>query len=404
MEPEKNSETETEEEQSFAELFEQSAATPSRLAPGQKVDATVVKISGDWIFIDLGGKSEGYLDKKELLDADGCLTVKEGDRISAYFLSSENSERLFTTRVGSGAAGLQYLEDACANGIPVEGFVEKEVKGGFEIKIAGSLRGFCPYSQMAMRRVERPADHIGKTMSFKIIECRENGRNLILSHRKIEEEESRKRKEELKALLKTGQLVKGTVISIRKFGAFVDIGGIEGMIPVSEVGWSRVDDINNVLTAGQAVQVIVKELDWNKDRISLSLKETLSDPWEKVSGQFPDETCHTGTVTRLAPFGAFVTLAPGIDGLIHISALGSGKRINSPREVLSEGQTVRVRVAKIDREKKRLSLALVTEDGEAETDASYRDFLKTPDSGRSGSFGPLGDALRAKMGKKRNDR
>jgi small subunit ribosomal protein S1 len=345
-------------DKSFAELFEQSFKKPSRIEPGQKVEAVIVKITDEWIFLDLGDKSEGCLDKKELLDPDGKLTAAEGDRVSAYFLSAENNERLFTTRVSGGAAGNQYLEDAFHNRIPVEGVAEKEIKGGYEIKIAGSVRGFCPYSQLGLRRSDTPQDVIGKKLLFKITEYRDNGRSLVLSNRKVLEEERERIREELRKTLQKDMVVKGTVISLRPFGAFVDIGGIECLLPIAEVGWSRIDDLSSVLSPGQEVEVKVMELDWEKNRISVSLKAALPDPWLQLPARFPEESCHTGMVARLAPFGAFVTLAPGIDGLIHISQLGQGKRINHPREVLAEGQAIEVRVFKIDTESKRLSLAL----------------------------------------------
>jgi len=400
MEQDSRKKAAEDDEQSFAELFEQSVVKPVRLEPGQKVEARIVKISDEWVFLDLGGKSEGSLDKRELLDESGNLTVREGDSIGAYFLSSDNNERLFTTRVGSGAAGHQYLEDAFRSGIPLEGCIEKEIKGGLEVKIAGGIRGFCPYSQVGMRRVENHADSIGKTLSFKIIEYRDNGRSIILSHRKVEEEENQRRTQALKISLQKGMLVKGVVSSVQKFGAFVDIGGVEGLVPISEISWGRVDNVADVLAVGQEVEVIVRELNWEKNRFSFSLKETLPDPWQQVAEQFPEESRHVGTVARLTPFGAFVTLAPGVDGLIHISHLGEGKRINNPRDVLSEGQTVAVRIAKIDREKKRLALALVAEGSEAERDDSYKQYIGRSDSKTSGSLGTLGDALRAKLGNK----
>jgi len=400
MEQDNRKKAAEDDEQSFAELFEQSFVRPVRLEPGQKVEARIVKISDEWVFLDLGGKSEGYLDKRELLDKNGNLIAQEGDSIGAYFLSADNNERLFTTRVGSGAAGHQYLEDAFRSGIPLEGCIEKEIKGGLEVKIAGSIRGFCPYSQMGMRRVEAPADCIGKTLSFKIIEYRDNGRTVILSHRKVEEEENQKRTEALKMSLKKGMRIRGVVSSIQKFGAFVDIGGVEGLVPISEISWGRVDNVADILAVGQEVEVTIRELDWEKNRFSFSLKETLPDPWQQVAEKFPEESRHIGTVARLTPFGAFVTLAPGVDGLIHISNLGEGRRINNPRDVLSEGQAVEVRIAKIDRVKKRLSLALVTEGSEAERDDSYKQYIGKSDSKTSGSLGTLGDALRAKLGNK----
>ena len=285
MNKEKNME-ETD-DKSFAELFEQSFKKPSRLEPGQKVEAVIVKITDEWIFLDLGDKSEGCLDRKELLDADGNLTVAEGDRVSAYFLSSENNERLFTTRVSGGAAGNQFLEEAFHSRIPVEGVAEKEIKGGYEIKIAGSVRGFCPFSQMGLRRSDNTQEIIGKKLLFKITEYRDNGRSLVLSNRKVLEEERERIREELKKTLQKDMVLKGTVISLRPFGAFVDIGGVEALLPISEVGWSRIDDLSSVLSPGQELEVKVTDLDWEKNRVSVSLKAALPDPWLQLSRPVP---------------------------------------------------------------------------------------------------------------------
>ena len=388
-------------DKSFAELFEASFKKPSRLEPGQKVQAVIVKITDEWVFLDLGGKSEGYLDRKELLDEDGNLTAAEGDKVSAYFLSSANNEKLFTIRLHGGAVGSQYLEEAFHNHIPVEGVAEKEIKGGYEIKIAGAIRGFCPYSQMGLRRTDDPQDFIGKKLLFKITEYRDNGRSLVMSNRKVLEEQREQLREELKKTLKIDMVVKGTVTSLRPFGAFVDIGCIEGLLPISEVGWSRIDDLSRVLSPGQEVEVKVMELDWEKNKFSFSLKATLPDPWMQLHAQFPEESCHTGTVARLAPFGAFVTLAPGIDGLIHISQLGQGKRISHPREVIAEGQTVEVRVLKIDTETKRLSLALASAGPQEAPEEDFRQYIEKQPAQQSASLGALGAALvKAREGKK----
>jgi small subunit ribosomal protein S1 len=387
-------------DKSFAELFEQSFKKPTRLEPGQKVEAVIVKITDEWIFLDLGGKSEGCLDRKELLDPDGKLTAAEGDRVSAYFLSAENNERLFTTRVSGGAAGNQYLEDAFHSRIPVEGVAEKEIKGGYEIKIAGSVRGFCPYSQMGLRRSDNPQEVIGKKLLFKITEYRDSGRSLVLSNRKVLEEERERTREDLKKTLTKDMVVKGTVKSLRPFGAFVDIGGIEALLPISEVGWSRIDDLSSVLSPEQEVEVKVIDLDWEQSRISVSLKAALPDPWLQLPDQFPEESCHTGMVARLAPFGAFVTLAPGIDGLIHISQLGQGKRINHPREVLAEGQAIEVRVLKIDAQSKRLSLALAGSSPQEQEEDDFRQYAEQQPAQKIDSPGALGAALlKARKGK-----
>lgn len=385
-------------EESFAELFEKSYKETGRLAPGEKVQVRILKISGDWIFLDTGRKGEGVLDRKELLDQEGNLTVAEGDTISAYFVGTERNEFRFTTKVGGGA-GTAQLEDAFHAGIPVQGVVEKEVKGGFEVKVAGTARAFCPYSQMGLRRAEAPEQYMGQQFSFRITNYGEKGRNIVLSRRALLEEEQAQQKEEMKQSLREGMTVHGTVTSLQKFGAFVNLGGIEGLIPMSELGWNRVVDVRDVLAEGQEVSVVVKQIDWEKDRVTLSLKETLADPWEQISARFPEGSYHTGTIVRLMPFGAFVALGDGVDGLIHISKLGGGKRINHPREAVKEGETVEVKIDAIDREQKRLSLSLAAVTRAEEEEArTLDDFRKQAEQGPK-KMGTLGDLLKAKLEK-----
>ncbi len=394
-----NDEEETE-EGSFAELFEQSNTQSNRwLEPGQKVSGRVLKVSAEWVFMDTGQKGEGIIDCKEFLDLDGNITVKAGDTVAAYFLSSSHGEMRFTTRVGGGASGSSQLEEAWQAGVPVEGLVEKEIKGGYEIKLGGTTRAFCPFSQIALRRVDNPESLIGTRLTFRITEYSENGRNIIVSRRALLEEEQQQLKEEARAGLVEGVRVTGTVTSLQDFGAFVDIGGLEGLLPISEIGWTRVQDVRDVLSVGQQLQVVVKNIDREKDRISLSLKDTLADPWEQVIENYPEGSFHTGTVARLAPFGAFVTLASGVDGLIHISKMGSGKRINHPREVLKEGESVEVKIESVDRGNRRLSLALAgaarAADEEEETLAEFR--LRTAEAPKG--MGTLGDLLQARAQK-----
>lgn len=389
-------------EESFADMLEKSFVTRGRLEPGQMIEAVIVKITSDWIFLDLGGKGEGYLDKKEMRDPEGNLTVKEGDKVRAYFLSSENNEMHFTTRLGSGPAGHTQLEDAWKNGIPVEGAVTKEVRGGFEVRIAGSVRAFCPFSQTGMRREESKTDVIGKSLSFKITEYAENGRNIVLSRRAILDEAQRKKKEDWKSTLKEGMKIRGTVTSIQKFGAFVDIGGLEGLIPIAEIAWGRTENIRDVLSTGREVEVIVKKLDWEQGRFSFSLKDALPDPWERVAKDCPVGSYHTGRVARLAPFGAFVTLGVGVDGLIHISKLGAGRRISHPREALKEGQAIEVKVESVEPENRKLSLSLadISREQEDAADAlkNYQQQAAEPQN-----MGTLGDLLRTKLDPRRKE-
>lgn len=389
-------------EESFAEMLDKTYKEPSRLEPGQKIEAAIVKITADWVFLETGGKGEGYLDKKELLDASGNLTVKEGDKVRAWFLFSENGEMHFTTRIGSGPAARAQLEDAFRNGIPVEGTVAKELKGGFEITILGGARAFCPFSQMGVRRDENKENYIGRPLTFEIIEC--GGRNVVLSRKGIVEKERQGKAAALKASLKEGDKIKGVVTSIQKFGAFVDIGGLEGLLPVSEIAWNRTENVGDILSPGQTVEVIIKKLDWENGRISFSLKDALPDPWDRAAETWPPGSYQTGTVSRLAPFGAFVTLGEGVDGLIHISRLGGEKRIQHPDEVLKTGQTIEVKVESVDRENKRISLVPAEISREADEDAAALKNYQREESSGPGTMGSLGEMLKKRLESKEKGR
>jgi small subunit ribosomal protein S1 len=385
-------------EESFAELFAASYTNKGRLKAGEQIQARILKITNDWLFLDIGQKGEGVLDRKEVIAADGSLTVKEGDTITAWFINTTNGEYRFTTKIGgTSSVELGLLEEAWRNGIPVDGVVAREVKGGFEVKVSGSVRAFCPFSQIALRRVENAAEFVGQQLSFKVADFSERGRNIVLSRRALLEEQQRQEKEQLKESLQVGQTVTGTVTSLRDFGAFVRVGALEGLLPISEVGWSRVKDIREVLSPGQEVTVVIKQLDWERDKFSFSLKDTIADPWGSVHQRFPAGSYQSGTVARLTQFGAFVTLADGIDGLIHISRLGGGKKINHPREVLQEGQSVEVQVEGIDLAARRISLALadvVKAAAEAEADmASFRQQAGEVPTG----MGTLGELLKARL-------
>ncbi len=392
--------------ESFADLFNDAGVARKQLSPGQKLQALVVGISQDSVFLDVGEKSEGFVDRKELEDGEGNIAVKPGDTLEVYFLSTSNNEMLFTTKIGGGASSKAHIEEAYRSEIPLEGFVRNEVKGGFEVIVAGNLRTFCPYSQMDLKRISDPEEYIGQHMLFRITQFSEGGRNIVLSRRIILEEERATQREELKENLQEGMTVKGKITSIKDFGAFVNVGGIEGLIPISEIGWSRTEDISEVLSVDQDVEVVIMKLDWENDRYSFSLKQTLPDPWQDISRNFPIGSSHSGTVVRLTKFGAFVNLAAGIDGLIHISKLAGGRRINHPREVVAEGQNVDVKIEDMDKEQKRLSLALIgeMEDNQAGTAAAKDDtaeyLQKQHRPADKASLGTLGEVLRKKLKEK----
>lgn len=381
--------------ENFAEMLAESYREPSRLEPGQKIEAAIVKITADWALLEVGGKGEGYLDKKELLGPDGTPTVKEGDKLRVYFLRSVNGEMHFTSKIGTGPAARAQLEEARRDGVPVEAAISREAGGGFEVVLGGGARAFCPYSHMGLRRDENKADYVGRTMTFEVLEC--DARRIVLSRKGIVEKERRAAEEALRSVLEEGSRVKGKVTSIQNFGAFVDIGGVEGLLPVSEIAWTRTEKVSDRLSVGQAVEVVVKRLDWDKGRISLSLKDILPDPWDQAGEKWTPGAYYTGTVSRLAPFGAFVTLGEGVDGLIHISQLGGDRRLQSPDEAVKVGQSIEVRVESVDRANKKISLIPAEVGRERDEDeAAVRNYRSGEDAAPQG-LGTFGEALKAQM-------
>jgi small subunit ribosomal protein S1 len=348
-----------EDEGSFAELFESSPQTPGgRFAPGDAVAGTVVKITKDTVFVDLGGKSEGIADVAEFLDKDGNLNLKEGDRVELRVASFRGGIHLSKAIKAHGAEAVDLLRDAQRNQIPVEGRVAAVNKGGFEIDISGT-RAFCPVSQIDLQFCEKPEEHIGARYPFRIMEIKEKGKNIIVSRRALLQEEQDKKAKETLSSLKEGLELEGTITRLMDFGAFVDIGGIEGMVHVSEISHARIGHPSEVLKTGQKVKVKVLKIDPDKGgrrKIALSLKALEQSPWEK-GFPFKEGEVISGTVSRLADFGAFVEVAPGVDGLVHLSEI-SYDRVPHPSRVLKEGDRVDVLVLKIDEEKRRISLSI----------------------------------------------
>jgi small subunit ribosomal protein S1 len=380
----------------FAALLERSLLGAAHLKPGEKIEATVLQIGAEWLFLDVGQKGEGVLDLKELLDAEGNSTVAVGDRLKVYFLGRSADELRFTTRLGGrSGAGTAHLEEAWRSGIPVEGRIEKEVKGGYEVKLPGGVRAFCPFSQLGRGRQDATDSLIGQSVPFRITQFSEQGRNIVVSRRELIEEERRAQRAALRETLHEGDVVCGTVTAIRDFGAFVDIGGIEGLLPISEIAWVRIDSIEEVLQVGQELQVAVKSCDWEKERFSFSLRDTLADPWQqKVGSLYREGVTLTGTVSRLAQFGAFVTLDEGIDGLLPIGRLGGGKRIRHPQDVLQVGQQLLVTIENIDSAQRRIALGLAGEGSRDDGPTSY--------TAPAASMGTFGDMLKAKLEKGKN--
>ena len=398
-------------DESFAALlgeFEQKHKTdPTMDAPkvGDKVHGRIVSIGEDQAFVDLGGKSEGIIELDVLKDADGNLEAKEGETVEAIVTSIDSSTGtiILGSRQPRTVHGSAELEQAFHNRLPVEGQVTGVIKGGVEVQIAG-VRAFCPVSQLDIRYVEEPEGYVGQKLAFRITKF-EGGKhvNLVVSRRVLLEEEQQELAEETRAVLEEGAILQGTVTSLKEFGAFVDIGGIQGMIHVSELGFGRVKHPSEVLTPGQQVEVAVLRIEKTDDprhpeKIALSIRALADDPWMEVERLFPVGTTVRGKVSRLQPFGAFVELTAGVEGLVHISEMGVERRIGHPREVVSEGSDVEARVLSIDREKRRIGLSLdttrsVTDGAGLEGGRNYTD---SPES-----FGTLGDLLRESMDKQK---
>lgn len=343
----------------FAALFESGQfAQETLVSLDSKIEGTIVSIGEEWVFVDIGGKSEGAISREDLLDDTGELPFNLGDSITAYVVGNREGEIQLSIKM-TVAASEEAIQGAKRSGVPVEGLVLGERKGGFSVSVLGKS-AFCPYSQIDLQPYGEASNYVGKKFSFRITEYSDKGRNIVISRRAILEEERRERIACLEKQLRPGDVVDGEVRRLAQFGAFVDIGGVEGLIPIAELAWHRVTSASDVLTPGDEIKVKVLDLDWEHNRISLSRKQTLIDPWDSVSQRYVELQTFTGIVTKLMNFGAFVQLEPGIEGLIHISNLGTGRRIGHPREVLREGEEVRVRVLSADTASKRIGLELIS--------------------------------------------
>ena len=375
----------------FAALFEASLKA-KRVERGQTIEGTVVAIGPEVAFIDVGGKGEATIDVAELKDDEGDIEVAVGDRIQAVVVSTAGGLTL-SRRLARGAASQRQLEDAFHSGLPVEGKVEKAVKGGYEVRVAGQ-RAFCPFSQIDTARTD-PSQHEGKVYTFRISEYKEGGRNLVISRRALLEEEQRATAAEVKKSIVAGAVISGRVASVREFGAFIDLGGgVHGLLHISEMGWSRVADPSQMLKPGEEITVKVLQVDEAKGKISLGLKQLSEDPWSRVEGTYAAGQVLTGRATRVTEFGAFVELAPGVEALAHVSTFAPTGRSDDWKAAVGPGQTVAVEILSIDLEKKRISVALVPSDLAQE---DVREYTEREASAPSERFGSLADKLQGAL-------
>jgi small subunit ribosomal protein S1 len=333
----------------------------------------------------------------ELKNDDGALEAAVGDRIEAVVVSTEGGLTL-SRRLARGAATARQLEDAFHARLPVEGRVERAVKGGYEVRIAGQ-RAFCPVSQIDIHRHTDPEEHAGRVYTFRIIEYKEGGRNLVVSRRALLEEEQRAGAAEVRRSIVAGAVITGRVTSVREFGAFVDLGaGVQGLLHVSEMGWSRVADTGQVVAPGEEITVKVLRVDDATQKIALGLKQLTADPWSAVDATYAVGQVRTGRVTRVADFGAFVELEPGVEGLVHTSAFApaglAGKADVAKK--FPPGTDLEVVVLEIDASARRISLShkAVLDAREA---AEVREYTERREAAPEERFGSLADKLRGAL-------
>jgi small subunit ribosomal protein S1 len=373
----------------------------ARFVIGDTVRGKIVSIGQEVTVLELAGGGEGTLETLELRDPQGVLTVAPGETLEARVVALGEKEGFVSLRRSASAArGKSALSEAAATGLPVDGLITGVNKGGFEVDVGG-VRGFCPVSQLELRPVADPAAYVGQRFAFRVTRYEEDRRgvNLVLSRRALLEEEARSRAVETQGKLVLGAVLPGVVTALKDFGAFVDVGGIEGLLPASEISFSRATRPADVLSVGQSITVKVASIEKRDDpkrplQIAFSMKALDRDPWTDVAATLRAGSVTQGKVVRLEPFGAFVELAPGVEGLLHISELGAKRPVRHPREAVKAGDTLTVTIIAVDEERRRISLALgertegIDEEGRA---AAARA------SGKSGQMGTLGDLLKGKL-------
>ena len=384
------------EEEDFAAMFEASARA-RRVTKGQIIDGTIVAIGEESALVDVGGKSEAAIDVAELTDDEGHVEVKVGDRIKAMVVSTAGELKL-SRRLALGAATAAQLEDAFHSRLPVEGKVERAVKGGYEVRIARQ-RAFCPFSQIDVVRGTDPAQHEGHVYKFRIIEYKEGGRNIIVSRRALLEEEQQANAAEVRKSIVEGAIVTGRIVSVRDFGAFVDIGGgVQGLLHVSEMAWERVPDARQFVKSGDEITVKVLRVDADKQKISLGLKQLAADPWSRAAETYKVGQLRSGRVTRVADFGPFIELEPGVEGLVPLSESGVPREADV-KKAFRVGDELQVVVLDVDAAARRIRLSVSGVQTMREA-AEMREYTDRTDGAAPEKLGSLADKLRDALNKR----
>lgn len=339
----------------YLRMLEDSFQNTNEIKKGDVVEAPIVTITDNFLIVNLGGKFDAYAEISEYSDDKGVLSLQVGDILKGYVVDQTDQGYVVGKSLTKQHVDKQSIRDAFEKKIPVQGKVYSVTKGGFSVDILGA-RAFCPISQISDRPVEDTTVFIGQTLDFMVIECSENCRRIVVSHRQLAEQEANEKKAEVLARLSEGEVVSGKVMRMTSFGAFVDIGGVEGLMHVSEISWQHVIKPQDVLKSGQEMDV--KILSIKGDKVALSLKALQENPFTQALSEIKEGDEVDCRILRLHNFGAFAEIKPGVEGLIPVSEMSRNRNIAHPREILKEGDYVKVQILRIDPDTQKISLSL----------------------------------------------
>ena len=345
---------------SFAALFEAQMAGGDLGREGEIVQGTVVKVQRDQVVVDIGGKSEGVISLSEFADATGQIEVKAGDKVDVYIEARENDDGLVTLSKEKADKMKVWdeISSACERDELIEGTISQRVKGGLSVTIRGGVKAFLPGSQVDLRPIRNLDKLIGQSYQFKVIKFNKKRGNIVLSRRVLLEKERDEMKASTLANLEEGKIVKGVIKNITEYGAFVDLGGIDGLLHITDMSWGRVNHPSELFQVGDEVTVKVLKYNPETERVSLGLKQTQDDPWHHAEEAYPPGKRVHGKVMSIADYGAFIELEPGVEGLVHVSEMSWTRKVKKPQQILEVGQEIECQVLEVDAKAKRISLGL----------------------------------------------
>jgi small subunit ribosomal protein S1 len=346
----------------FAAMFEAADGKPGQNlgGEGEIVSGTVIQVNRDSVIVDIGGKSEGVISKHEFTDANGAFSIKAGDKVDVFIESRESDDGLISLSKEKADKMKVWdeISSACERDEIIEGTISQRVKGGLSVTIRGGVKAFLPGSQVDLRPIRNLEKLIGQTYEFKVIKFNKKRGNIVLSRRVLLERERDTMKAKTLQTLEEGMVVTGTIKNLTEYGAFVDLGGIDGLLHITDMSWGRVGHPGEVFKVGDEVTVKVLKYNPETERVSLGLKQTQEDPWSHVEEAYPLGKRVRGKVMSLTEYGAFVELEPGVEGLVHVSEMSWTKKIKHPSKVLEIGSETECQVLEVDAKAKRISLGL----------------------------------------------